>query len=257
MVVHCAAGEEDEEEAEEEEALGPAESTGFRGIAARCNYLQPDRPDIQHAVKEVCRLMSRPTQRAWDMLIRIGRYLKGKPRLVWRFDWQAPVDIVDIHSDANWAGCRRPRKSTSGGTIAIGAHLIRSYSKTQAIVAKSSGEPELYVAVRASAEGLGILTLLADFGQKDCRARVGMDANAAMGIVQRRGLNKLRHIEVDVLWIQEQQARRLLPLRKVPGPRNPSDMMTKNIAEALMDQYLSQLNLRHVEGRAKAAQQLH
>ena len=40
------------------------------------------------------------------------------------------------------------------------------------------------------------------------KVRVGMDATAAMGIVQRRGLSKLRHVEVDVLWVQEQQARR-------------------------------------------------
>ena len=65
-----------------------------------------------------------------------------------------------------------------------------------------------------------------------------MDANTAIAIVQRRGLIKLWHIDLDVLWIQEQQARRLLPLRKVPGPRNPSDMMTKNVDQAHLDMYL-------------------
>ena len=65
------------------------------------------------------------------------------------------------------------------------------------------------------------------------KASVGMDASAAIGIIQRHGIGKLRHIEVDVLWLQEQQARRLLPLHKVPGPRKPSDMGTKNVAVAL------------------------
>ena len=85
----------------------------------------------------------------------------------------------------------------------------------------------------------------------------GTDANAAIGIVPRRGLNKLRHVELDVLWIQEQQARRLLPLRKVPGPRNPSDMMTKNVDQAHIDMYLDLLNLRFDIGRADIAQNLH
>ena len=53
------------------------------------------------------------------------------------------------------------------------------------------------------------------------------------------------------------QARRFLPLRKVPGPRNPLDMWTKNVAVALLDQYLGQLNLEVVAGRAAIAQQLH
>ena len=46
----------------------------------------------------------------------------------------------------------------------IGSHLIRTYSKTQSVIAKSSGESELYAVVRASAEGLWILTMLKDFG---------------------------------------------------------------------------------------------
>ena len=81
-----------------------------------------------------------------------------------------------------------------------------------------------------------------------------MDANAAIGIVQRRGLNKLRHVELDVLWVQEQQARRLLPFRKVPGPLNPSDLMTKHLDQAHIEQYLDILNLKYAEGRATIAQ---
>ena len=148
-------------------------------------------------------------------------------------------------------------KSSSGGTIAIGAHLIKSYAKTQARIAKSSGDSELYSVIRASTEALGVSTLLEDFGCIGVKVSVGMDTNAAIGIVQRRGLNKLRHVELDVLWIQEQQARRSLPLRKVPGLRNPSDMMTKNVDQAHIDTYLDLLNLRFDIGRADIAQNLH
>ena len=73
----------------------------------------------------------------------------------------------------------------------------------------------------------------------------------------RGGLNKLRRVELDVLWIQEQQAHRLLPLRKVPGPRNPSDMMTNNVDQAHIGLYLDLLNLRFGTGRADIAQNLH
>ena len=110
--------------------------------------------------------------------------------------------------------------------------------------------------VRASAEGLGVVTLLEEFGASGMKARVGMDANAAMGIVQRKGLNKLRHVEVDVLWIQEQQARRLLPLRKVPGQDNPSDMAAKNVPAAVIDQHVARFNLAVADGRALIAPKL-
>ena len=84
-------------------------------------------------------MMSRPTPRSWELLKRVGRYLKGRPRLVWKYNWQSTVKVLDVHSDANWAGCRVSRKSSSGGTIAIGGHLIRTYAKTQSVIAKSSG----------------------------------------------------------------------------------------------------------------------
>ena len=56
------------------------------------------------------------------MLKIIGRYLKGKPRLIWKYDWQGEIETLDITTDANWAGCRRGRKSTSGGTIMLASH---------------------------------------------------------------------------------------------------------------------------------------
>ena len=57
----------------------------YRANVARANYLSPDRPDIQYTVKEVCRLMSRLTARAFEMLKRIGRYLITKPRAMIEF----------------------------------------------------------------------------------------------------------------------------------------------------------------------------
>ena len=100
-------------------------------------------------------------------------------------------------------------------------------------------------------------TLFEDFGFAGIKCRIGMDASAAIGIVQRSGLNRMRHVELDVLWIQEQQARRLLPLRRVPGPRNPSDVMMKHVDLSRTEQHIHFLNLRFADGRADIAQQLH
>lgn len=60
----------------------------FRGVAARCNYLGPDRPDAQFAIKECCREMAAPTMGSLRRLRRIGKYFKNFPRLVWKFDMQ-------------------------------------------------------------------------------------------------------------------------------------------------------------------------
>lgn len=68
-------GNEEDQETEDGE-LEPSEGRRFRQIVARANYLAADRVDIQFAVKELARQMSRPTIRAWKALKRPGMYLK-------------------------------------------------------------------------------------------------------------------------------------------------------------------------------------
>ena len=113
--------------------------------------------------------------------------------------------MIDVYVDANWAGCRRTRKSTSVGCAMLGKHCIKAWSKTQSIIAKSSGESELYGVIKGSSEALGLLTLAGDLGM-ELKTRVHVDATAAKGMVERRGISRVRHIEVDHLWIQEQEA---------------------------------------------------
>ena len=77
------------------------EATRYRAIAARCNYLSIDRPDLQFSVKELCRDMSRPTDQSWARLRRVGQFIKSRPRVVWKFQWQDQAACVDVYADAN------------------------------------------------------------------------------------------------------------------------------------------------------------
>ena len=104
--------------------------------------------------------------------------------------WQDEEPTVSVYTDSNWAGCLKSRKSTSGACLFHVVHLIRSYAKTQATIALSSGEAELYATVMASSEGLGIKAMMADLGFK-VTPHLFVDASAAIGICQRKGLGKV------------------------------------------------------------------
>ena len=58
--------------------LTGADATKYRGIVARGNYLSQGRTDIQFAVKELSRRMSKPTEDHFEALRRLCRYLLGK-----------------------------------------------------------------------------------------------------------------------------------------------------------------------------------
>ena len=79
----------------------------------------------------------------------------------------------------------------------VGYHRIKSWSKTQAVVAKPSAESELCGIVKATCEDLGTFTLSGELGGS-MQAMVHVDASAAKSIVERAGLDKVRHIDVNV-----------------------------------------------------------
>ena len=227
----------------------------YKSIVARCNYLSLDRSDIQYAVKECARGMSKPTNRDYMRLKRIGRYLKHRPRAVIEYHWQAETRELKIYTDANWAGDKRTRKSTSGGAIFIGDHLIKSWSKTQSVIALSSAESELYGSIKAAAEGLGQISLLRDWGM-DFYGKVLADASAALGIISRQGLGKVRHIDTSYLWIQQVSAERQLEFSKVPGESNIADLMTKDLDSSTISKHCASMGLEFKEGRSALAAEL-
>ena len=246
----------DEDDNDEDTALIGEDVTRFRGVIARCNYLSTDRPDCLFAVKEGCREMSSPTTGSLRRLRRIGRYLKKHPRLVWKYAMQSEQTEMTIRTDADWAGCRRSRKSTSGGTASLGGHCIKVWAKTQAVIAKSSAESELYGVVRGACEGLGLRTLCADLGG-DVEVKLELDATAAKGILDRQGLAKVRHLDVNCLWLQEQCSKKMVPLIKIPGEINTADLMTKHLVSPMIMRHVKNLNLDLREGRSEKAAKLH
>ena len=138
----------------------------------------------------------------------------------------------------------------------VGGHCIKAWSKTQSVIAKSSAESELYSVVKGACEGLGLITLFADFGDKK-GVKLNLDATAAKGILERQGIAKVRHIDVNVLWLQQQLAKKIIPLIKVDGTVNCSDLMTKHLASQIILKHVAYLNLEFREGRAGKAVQLH
>ena len=118
----------------------------------------------------------------------------------------------------------------------IGRCCVKSWSKTQSTIAQSSAESELIATVRGATEGIGLISLAKDLGIV-MLVRLHVDASAALGIIERRGVGRVRHLDVGTLWLQEQQLRRVVDLRKVEGLKNPGDLCTKYLSLERIDTY--------------------
>ena len=199
--------------------------------------------------------MARPRVGDWQLLKRIARYLVGAPRYEQRFRLQDRPSQLDIFTDSDWAGCKTTCRSTSGGVALWGNHCIKTWSSTQATIALSSAEAELYALTKGAGQGLGMMTLMEDLGVS-ASVTMHTDASAAIGIVRRAGLGKLRHLNVRYLWLQDQVKQEAIGLQKVAGAENPDDFVTKHVNADAMKKHLERLGVKTSGGRARSAPML-
>ena len=136
----------------------------------------------------------------------------------------------------------------------LGKHTIQHWSSTQTSTALSSAEAaEFGCVLRGSGQGLGYQALLSDLGV-EVPLRVWTDSSAAIGICQRQGLGKVRHLDTQTLWIQQAVRAGKVDLRKVPGESNPADLLTKHsLTQARMEMLVQLHGCRYTEGRAESA----
>ncbi len=118
------------------------------------------------------------------------------------------------------------------------------------MVALSSGEAEYYVLVKAASVGLGIRSIAQDLGmrfpEKIC---IRADASAAIGIANRVGIGKVRHIEVNQLWLQDKVYSGEIGILKVKSEENMADALTKALACKGIEEHIAGVSAEIRMGR--------
>ena len=99
------------------------------------------------------------------------------------------------------------------------------------------------------------MSVLKDFDWT-LKGRVLGDASAALGIINRKGLGRTRHIDTGMLWIQQTAADKRLEYGKVLGTDNPADLLTKYLASDMLERHCAKLSSTWPSGRADKAPNL-
>ena len=175
-----------------------------------------------------------------------ARYLVGRESGVWKFGWQDEQGFCSVYSDSDWGGTARDRKSTSGGVWRLGKHCIKTWSATQGAYALSSAEAELYGMIEGVTRAKGLRSLAYELGFRELSnvVKLGTDSSAAKSFVNRRGLGRMTHLEIRDLWLQKEVSEGLLEVSKIPGEKNPADLMTKILSFGEAVDRLSWMSLR-------------
>ena len=129
----------------------------------------------------------------------------------------------------------------------LGTHLVKSYSTTQQTLALSSGEAEYAAIVKGVAVSLGVRSILADFGiVLPEPIRINTDATTGRSIAMRRGLGKIRHLSLQLLWVQQRVQAGEVRIHKVSTHHNAADLFTKHHQRKQLEYILSRMHVRLV-----------
>eukprot|EP00973_Karenia_brevis_P012167 1650811-Karenia_brevis.AAC.1 len=99
--------------------------------------------------------------------------------------------------------------------------------------------------VDAVARAKGLVSLAKEVGFEDLSSVImlGTDSRAAKSFVCRRGLGKMRHLEIRDLWLQKEVHDGNLIVYKVPREENPADLMTKALSNKDMESRLRSMTV--------------
>ena len=111
-----------------------------------------------------------------------------------------------------------------------GSHLLLHWSRTQQTIALSSAEAELNAMCKGGQEGLAATNMAEEIGL-NIKLRIRTDASAAVGVIQRQGAGRVKHLQIRQLWLQEKARNDDIKFIKIPRAINFSDLLTHHWSE--------------------------
>ena len=177
----------------------------YRRLVGKMNYLTVTRPDIAYSVSIVSQFMSAPTIHHWKALEQILCYLKGAPGLGLLYRKSGHTHI-ECFSDADWAGSKVDRRSTTGYCVFVGGNLVSWKSKKQNVVSRSSAESEYRAMAQSICEIMWLYQLLTEIGLKvSIPSKLWCDNQAALHIASNPVFHeRTKHIEIDCHFIKHE-----------------------------------------------------
>ena len=137
------------------------------------------------------------------------------------------------YSDADWAGNKDTRRSTSGYVFRIGDSTISWSSKKQRTVARSSTEAEYVALSYAAQEAIWLKRLTQSIGMGSPEQQpltIYEDNNSAIDLTKNAKYhNRTKHIDIAHHFVREQVEMNEISVTHCPSKHMIADIMTKGI----------------------------
>ena len=215
----------------------------YRSMIGSLLYLCASRPDIMFSVGKCARYQAAPKESHLTAVKHILRYLLHSPNFGLWYPKGSSFNLIG-YSDADYAGERKDRKSTSGGCQFLGRSLVCWSSKKQNCVALSTTEAEYISAASCCAQLLWMRQTMKDYGLNFDHVPLLCDNESAIKIAHNPVLHsKTKHIEIRHHFIREHVEKGDIDLSYVRTKDQLADIFTKALDETRFRELRNEINV--------------
>jgi hypothetical protein len=154
-----------------------------------------------------------------------------------------PFDLIG-YSDADWAGCKIDRKSTSWTCQFLGRSLVSWASKKQNFVALSTAEAEYIAAGHCCVQLLWMRQTLRDYGYNLSKVPLLCDNESAIGMADNPvEHSRTKHIDIRYHFLRDHQQKGDIEIAYVNTQNQLADIFTKPLDEKTFSKLRNELNI--------------
>ncbi len=235
------------------EPLDTTAHSKYRSIVGALLYLSnTTRIDISYIVNVLARSVDCPTTIHMKVAINVIKYLKGTAGhgLVFKANaGNGTAPKVVAYGDADWAGDKTTRKSTTGTVITLNGNIVYWSTKKQQSVSRSTTEAEYVALANTTADCLWVRNWLTEvlvtpISQAIPPIIVYCDNQSTVHLVYKDdNHNSAKHIDIALHFIKDYAAKGTVIPTWISTADNISDILTKSLStsrfQSLRDKVVS------------------
>ncbi|KAM6585079.1 hypothetical protein CsatB_012081 [Cannabis sativa] len=186
------------------------------------------RPDLAYAISVLSKYMANPGKQHWEAMKWLLRYLLGSTEVGLNYKRRDNNRMITGYSDADYAGDRDSRKSTSAYFFTLWGNCISWKVQLQPVVALSTTESEYVAVTEAIKEAIWLKGLLDELKLLDEEPTIYSDSQSCIHLCKNPVFHdRTKHVEIKYHFIRDKVTQKVVQIEKVPTEENPSDIGTK------------------------------
>ena len=212
-----------------------------QAVGALMYLMLGSRPDLAYSIGFLSRSLENPSLDDVIRVKRVFRYIAGTLDLGIMYHRNKLIEennMLECYSDADFGGCTKSGRSTTGVVIMYAGGAISWLSQRQAMVATSTTEAEIVAANEATKEIIWLTRLFKEVINLNKVPVLQVDNSAAVRLAQNPEFHRrTKHIEIKYFFIRDKVSEGKIGIQHISAEHQIAVIMTKPLPRPRL-QYL-------------------